>query len=233
MIKTLEGVVNGQTSLGRRLDAELVETLMPELRDCKGSLDKIRRQTAIELVYNWHRELVHALTDGAKAEMARATQDREALVKLKVELEAVNIKLQETQGDLRAAKEGRGLYEDKARAELQRQLTAKEKLLEQASQLEQTQRETIASLQAELRGRLATVQRYEWDISQLTTAAAANADQTRKDKVAMDALIKEARAALGQARDDIISRWGSDRSPFMEAIYNNIVTALTRLPPST
>lgn len=231
MIKTIQSF-NGREKMSTRLDTELVELLMPELRECKGRLDAVRRQTAIEIAHKWHGELVRAVTETMKDEFERLHKDREALAATKIELETARIKNQELQGDLHAAKEGRGIYEDKARTELQRQLTAKTNLVGQLTALEQTQRDTIQGLQAELRGRAAAIERYEYDVSQLTTAAAAGAEQVRKDKKALDDLIAEARVSLSLARDNIRSRWGHDLSPFHQSILDDIVTALTKLPPS-
>lgn len=230
MIKTLQAA-NGREKMSTRLDTELVELLMPELRECRSPLDGVRRQTAIEIVNKWHGELVRAVAAGVGDEMERLHNEREALVAARTELETARIKNQELQGDLRAAKEGRGVYEDKARTELQRKLTAKEALIEQLTTLEQTQRDTIQSLRAEVRGRVAAIQRYEYDIVQLTTAAASAAEQTRKDKAAIDELIRQARIPLSHARDDIRSLWGNNLSLSQESILNDIITALTKLPP--
>lgn len=231
MIKTLDRIADGK-SIGTQLNRELVEVLMPELRDPTRPLDQARLASALQVVDKWHQELIVHIGRTVYGITKDSVGIRSELEKAKAATVAAELRVQELQGDLRAAIEGRGMYESKVKTELEAKLAHKERMLTLANELAETRGAVIEQLQAEIKGRLAAVQGYELSISQLTTAAANNAEQARREKAETARLMTEARQHLSEARDNIDDRWGGKAGPFMEAIRNDIVLALTKLPPA-
>lgn len=226
------GVFADPDKLPEILDRELVENLLPELSNSTNPVDHVRQATALEAVRKHRHRLLDSIMGGMRTLREINAKDREQITAAKAKAVATELKNQELQSELRALRDGRGIYESKTKTELEAKIAQRDRLLEQEKQLTTTLQDSVQSLQAELRGRLAMVQQYEISVSQLTTAAAGAAEAARRERAEQNAIITAARLQLNEARDNIDARYGHQKLPaFIEAIRNDIVAALVKLPP--
>ncbi len=220
----------------KEMDRELARDLLPQLAESTIPKDQIRFSVAIERIWKYRSEMAEQM---GMAEQFFKEKDKiveKNLIEARKTIESLNIRLSDKERDLRAAQELRGTNESKRVAELEKQLKAqdihlgeKETALNHAVKEVVEARNALAAAKAELEGRKAQAASFERDITQLTTAAQAAAEEHRQN---MGRTTTKVRALLGDARDKIDDRWGGGKlTPYLELIRNDIVNALKALPP--
>lgn len=189
----------------------LPEALTPNQRMAKAN------------VFNALSDLGNTMMEKAKArqeEIKELDKKRVAeITRLTTERDGLRIQLQQVQAELHAAQEMRGIYENKKLTALQKDITAKESVIVDASIKTTELTNLLDATRNELAGRVASCAGYEHDISMLMKASIANA-----------ANLDQAHAYLTTAINAISDRYGANASTFLNAIRTNIAAALAKLP---
>lgn len=205
------------------LEQQLVDDLFYDKRNSGDSRDHVRLATAKERVHKFALELVAPFKLINERQGERIKEIRALVDKTQEAQDQQETVIAQLRADLRAAQELTGTYESKKVAELEKDLAAKIRCLEQAAEQLTQARNVESSLQAEQEARKAQVEGYERDIQQLNTATARlNQDRAQ--------LLTQLRQHVTEARDNLTDRYGDKPGPFFEVVINDLNTALGLLP---
>lgn len=207
------------------MDKELAALLFPELVDSTKPQDVMRFQSLKGILSAWRGHYMKEHRNLMEAAQERAKEAEAELKTVRTTMSQQNVEVNQLKNDLRAAVDGRGVYENAKIAALEAEIGTLKREAIACQEHKAINAKIVIRADAEIVGLKAAIAGYERDIAQLTTACA-------KANEAHAATAREARAHLTEARNNLDDRWpGEKLGPFLKVVRDEIVSALKVLPP--
>ncbi len=172
-------------SAGVTSEDSIVRLLFPEIADSRTPPDIVRKAEARRALQAYRMILLAPYMERPKEVMAVATTAKEC-VEHRREMEGAQAKIAGLESDLRAVREGRGVYENKRLTECEAAAEKAHATIATLTAEMAKLTKTLHAQRAELTGREVQAAGYERSIQELTTAALhrTQAINTRQEEIA-------------------------------------------------